>query len=220
MWVNAYLVKGLERGDAEGDLIPDAHLELAVLAQVNGAKEALWRDADLTAKRWLDEHRADIAALLDSRESTYKTLREMAEEPSFVFLTKPKNRLVSLGVWNAQTEEIDYFERYDGRVLVGEDGKAPAKLNAWEDVVVQTEMKCQMRVFGTGVPETRYCRVPGSWYRGPGRRSRPGCLLYSSGSIGVVALRMSKSPMRIRWPLLRRLTSESAPTLSGRASIQ
>ncbi|MDK8664920.1 hypothetical protein QP963_11630, partial [Corynebacterium coyleae] len=25
---------------------------------------------------------------------------------------------------------------------------------------------CQMRVFGTGVPETRYCCVPGSWYRG------------------------------------------------------
>lgn len=156
MWVNAYLVKGLERGDTEGDLIPDAHLELAVLAQVNGAKEALWRDADLTAKRWLDEHRADIAALLDSRESTYKTLREMAEEPSFVFLTKPKNRLVSPGVWNAQTEEIDYFERYDGRVLVGEDGKAPAKLNAWEDVVVQTEMK------RSGAQ---------AWYRNP---SRPG----------------------------------------------
>ena len=34
--------------------------------------------------------------------------------------------------------------------------------------------KCQMRVFGTGVLGTRYCRVPGSWYRaegyvGPGR---------------------------------------------------
>ena len=33
---------------------------------------------------------------------------------------------------------------------------------------------CQMRVFGTGVLGTRYCRVPGSWYRaegyvGPGR---------------------------------------------------
>ncbi|MFS0105165.1 hypothetical protein ACL1GS_12480, partial [Corynebacterium striatum] len=26
--------------------------------------------------------------------------------------------------------------------------------------------RCQMRVLGTGVPETRYCRVPGSWYRG------------------------------------------------------
>ena len=35
-------------------------------------------------------------------------------------------------------------------------------------------LKCQMRVFGTGVLGTRYCRVPGSWYRaegyvGPGR---------------------------------------------------
>lgn len=34
--------------------------------------------------------------------------------------------------------------------------------------------QCQMRVFGTGVLGTRYCRVPGSWYRaegyvGPGR---------------------------------------------------
>ncbi|WP_431832117.1 RloB family protein [Corynebacterium coyleae] len=28
------------------------------------------------------------------------------------------------------------------------------------------QIQCQMRVFGTGVPETRYCCVPGSWYRG------------------------------------------------------
>ena len=27
---------------------------------------------------------------------------------------------------------------------------------------------CQMRVFGTGVLGTRYCRVPGSWYRAEG----------------------------------------------------
>ena len=33
-----------------------------------------------------------------------------------------------------------------------------------EDIVYTPS--CQMRVFGTGVPETRYCRVPGSWYRG------------------------------------------------------
>ena len=47
-------------------------------------------------------------------------------------------------------------------------------------VIIGTIMKivlvegCQMRVFGTGVLGTRYCRVPGSWYRaegyvGPGR---------------------------------------------------
>lgn len=28
--------------------------------------------------------------------------------------------------------------------------------------------QCQMRVFGTGVLGTRYCRVPGSWYRAEG----------------------------------------------------
>ncbi|MFS0254594.1 hypothetical protein ACL1C9_13215, partial [Corynebacterium striatum] len=33
---------------------------------------------------------------------------------------------------------------------------------------------CQMRVLGTGVPETRYCRVPGSWYRGRGGGGGPG----------------------------------------------
>ena len=31
---------------------------------------------------------------------------------------------------------------------------------------------CQMRVFGTGVLGTRYCRILGSWYRAS-RRSRP-----------------------------------------------
>ena len=29
-------------------------------------------------------------------------------------------------------------------------------------------LECQMRVFGTGVLGTRYCRVPGSWYRAEG----------------------------------------------------
>ena len=32
----------------------------------------------------------------------------------------------------------------------------------------ENEGKCQMRVFGTGVLGTRYCRVPGSWYRAEG----------------------------------------------------
>ncbi|MDK8824439.1 hypothetical protein QP980_11325 [Corynebacterium coyleae] len=36
-----------------------------------------------------------------------------------------------------------------------------------EDLAAENaRLRCQMRVFGTGVPETRYCCVPGSWYRG------------------------------------------------------
>ncbi len=44
--------------------------------------------------------------------------------------------------------------------------------NVVSDGVVTTEEElqayCQMRVFGTGVLGTRYCRVPGSWYRAEG----------------------------------------------------
>ncbi|MFW9241359.1 hypothetical protein ACOJAW_10405, partial [Corynebacterium striatum] len=52
--------------------------------------------------------------------------------------------------WVAEGEEIP-----DG----GEAGFDEIQL-------MPTDRKCQMRVLGTGVPETRYCRVPGSWYRG------------------------------------------------------
>ena len=47
-------------------------------------------------------------------------------------------------------------------------------LQDWNDKEKGSRDWCQMRVFGTGVLGTRYCRVPGSWYRaegyvGPGR---------------------------------------------------
>ncbi|WP_408926645.1 Abi family protein [Corynebacterium marquesiae] len=35
-------------------------------------------------------------------------------------------------------------------------------------LAVIVALDCQMRVFGTGVLGTRYCRVPGSWYRAEG----------------------------------------------------
>lgn len=156
LWVNDYLVAGIERGEEDENLIIEAHLTLAALAKVEGARDTLWREADLIAKKWLDANRAEIAALPDSRETTYTTLREMAEEPSFVFLTKPKNRLQSPGVWNAQTKEIDPFPRYKGHALASEDGTAPAKLNEWEQKVVSTEMGRNGAV---------------AWYRNPSRPS-------------------------------------------------
>ncbi|KGF24109.1 DEAD/DEAH box helicase [Corynebacterium tuscaniense] len=156
LWVNDYLVAGIERGDEDENLIIEAHLTLAALAKVEGARDALWREADLIAKKWLDANRAEIAALPDSRETTYTTLREMAEEPSFVYLSKPKNRLQSPGVWNAQTKEIDPFPRYESHALAAEDGTAPAKLNEWEQKVVSTEMDRNGAV---------------AWYRNPSRPS-------------------------------------------------
>lgn len=140
LWVDDYLLAGIERGEESENLVIEAHLTLAALAKVDGVREALWREADMTAKNWLDTNRAEIAMLPDSREATYTTLREMAEEPSFVYLTKPKNRLVAPGVWDKDKEEIDPFPRYEKHTLQAEDGSAPAKLNDWEAKVVETEM--------------------------------------------------------------------------------
>lgn len=140
LWVDDYLLAGIERGEESENLVIEAHLTLAALAKVEGVREALWREADMTAKKWLDNNRAEIAMLPDSREATYTTLREMAEEPSFVYLTKPKNRLVAPGVWNKEKNEIDPFPRYKKHAFQDKDGTAPAKLNDWEVKVVETEM--------------------------------------------------------------------------------
>lgn len=140
LWVDDYLLAGIERGEESENLVIEAHLTLAALAKVDGVREALWREADMTAKKWLDTNRAEIAMLPDSREATYTTLREMAEEPSFVYLTKPKNRLVAPGVWNKEKNEIDPFPRYKKHAFQDKDGTAPAKLNDWEVKVVETEM--------------------------------------------------------------------------------
>ncbi|MCT1683815.1 DEAD/DEAH box helicase family protein [Corynebacterium appendicis] len=156
LWVNDYLVGSRERGEDDDDSIVEARLTLAALSKVENVREWLWRDADLTAKQWLDDHRADIATLPDGRAESYTTLREMAEEPSFVYLAKPKNRLVSPGTWEDQAGKVDYFTRYAKRVLVGKDGQAPARLNDWETKVVETEVNRQ------GFE---------AWYRNP---SRPG----------------------------------------------
>ena len=165
LWVEDFVSRGLDSGEESEDLIPRAHLTLAALGNVSGVRESLWRGADQQAKSWLDHNRADIAALPDSREATYTTLREMAEEPSFVNLEKPKNKLVAPGVWNEKKSELDPFPRYDNHALVSRDkdedtgeekGDAPARLNKWERHIVQTEM---------------HRRGAQAWYRNP---SRPG----------------------------------------------
>ena len=156
LWVNDYLIAGLDNGEADEDLIIEAHLTLGALAKVEGAKDSLWREADQTAKSWLDQHRADISALPDSRQAKYTVLREMAEAPSSVFLEKPSNHMESPGVWNPEKKELDPYPRYDNRALLAENGSAPTKLNEWETKIVETEMERNGAV---------------SWYRNP---SRPG----------------------------------------------
>lgn len=142
-------------GDDIEDALIQAQLQLAALGKVEGVKESLWRQADQVAAQWMDEAQADIALLSDERQGTYVVIREMAEQPSAVDMKKPSNRSVAPGE-GADEETYKPYERYAGHVLVGEDRRAPAKLNAWERAVVTKEQERKGAI---------------AWYRNP---SRPG----------------------------------------------
>ncbi|MFR9863497.1 hypothetical protein ACL1IZ_14055, partial [Corynebacterium striatum] len=56
-------------------------------------------------------------------------------------------------------------------------------MDNWAQIRV-LRAECQMRVLGTGVPETRYCRVPGSWYRGRAAGVGPAGCFIRPGRLG------------------------------------
>ena len=156
LWVEQYIEDHAIDEDEADSATVEAYLELAALANVEGVRESLWSEADKTAKKWLEHHRADIAALSDDRQARYTTLLEMGSEPSTVKLRKPKNRLESPGKSNPNTGQIDLYPRYPGMLLVGEDGRFPGNLNEWEKKVLETELARPGTV---------------AWYRNP---SHPG----------------------------------------------
>ncbi|MFR9965494.1 GNAT family N-acetyltransferase, partial [Corynebacterium striatum] len=74
----------------------------------------------------------------------------------------------------------------DTRGIVGTARVFPSTLDGEEVAqfgrfALDKQARCQMRVLGTGVPETRYCRVPGSWYRGRGAGGGPAGWVFSAG---------------------------------------
>lgn len=154
LWVNAFVEEQSVDDDMDEDeLLDEARLQLAALGSIEEVKDDVSADADKIAGKWLDTYRADIAILDDKRQASYRTLREMAIEPTGEQLAKPANRIVPPGEFDKDQNPILY-PRLDGHVLVGEDGKAPLKLNEWETHVVNTE---QARKGAVG------------WYRNPSR---------------------------------------------------
>ncbi|MGV0396845.1 DEAD/DEAH box helicase family protein [Corynebacterium suicordis] len=154
LWVNDYVKRhASDDGLDEDEVLDDARLQLAALGAIDDVKDAVSAEADKAAGAWLDNARADIATLDDSRQSAYRTLREMAIEPTSEQLMKPVNRMVAPGVLDKDDNVVGY-PRLDGHVLVGLDGLAPMKLNEWEAHVVSTE---QARSGAVG------------WYRNPSR---------------------------------------------------
>lgn len=156
LWVDHYVQEHSGDEDEADEATVEAYLELASLAGVEGVREALWADADRTAKKWLEKHRADIAVLTDERRARYTELLEMATEPSTVYLQKPKNRLEAPGKFNPGTKAVEPYPDYDGMILTREDGTFPGNFNDWEKKVLDKELKRPNAV---------------AWYRNP---SHPG----------------------------------------------
>lgn len=155
LWITSYVDEHVGEDADEDELIDEARLSLASLSNVDGVKDEICYDANKVATNWLDESRADIAALPDGRKTTYTTLREMAVSPVSELLTRPKNRLVPPGR-KTKNNGFEEYPRYAGHILAGSDGCAPMRLNEWERKVVETE---QGRDDSFG------------WYRNPSRAS-------------------------------------------------
>lgn len=156
LWINSYVSERIDNdGVDEEKLIDEARLSIASLSNVGGVKDEICYDANKIATDWLDEARADIAALSDGRKSAYTTLREMAVRPVSELLAPPVNRLVPPGRKTKDRGFVEY-PRYTGHILAGSDGLAPMNLNEWERKVVETE---QGRAGSCG------------WYRNPSRAS-------------------------------------------------
>lgn len=157
LWVENYTAKYGGEEDENDEATLEAYLELAALSNVEGVREALWSEADKTAKAWLEKARADDLILPFERQERYKELPEMATEPSTVLLRKPKNKIEPSGSMNTVTGEWEPFKRWGGMLMASkEDGLYPGNFNVWEEKVLKTELKRSGTV---------------AWYRNP---SHPG----------------------------------------------
>ncbi|CQD12672.1 DNA methyltransferase [Corynebacterium striatum] len=113
---------------------------------------------------FLDELRAEADKLVSSPSTSVAALerfRDSLSELVFADMACGSGNFLLLAYRELRRIETDIIVAI--RQRRGETGMS-----------LNIEWECQMRVFGTGVLGTRYCRVPGSWYRaegyvGPGR---------------------------------------------------
>ena len=170
----AEYLAGQSQADSDEDALLDAHVRIAALGLVPEVKEALERDAESLASRWLQQYRAEVHGLLDERQAAYIQIREMAAGPQEIDLARPKNRLEPTRVRQANGEEKDLPTLRD-HLVADADGNFPIEANDWERPVLDKEMSRQGFV---------------AWYRNPSRSSESSlAIAYQDGSSSYRALR-------------------------------
>ena len=148
----------LAGGDADDDVLLDAHIEVAALALVPEIAEDVEEEADKFARNWLTQTRVARKGLSDERQAEYDRLEGMSTKPERISLTTPKTSQADTKVRHPDGTESDLPTR-TMHLMAAEDGTFPIDLskNEWERKVLDSE---KGRAGFKG------------WYRNPGRATR------------------------------------------------
>jgi type III restriction enzyme len=121
------------------EAITEARVTVAGLGLVMEIQPYFDAKADELTKTLLVNHSAQIKMQSDDRKDSYRQIIEMSTEPQSVDLDKPVSRYeATKAVENGNTST---FPTWKNHLLCDKDGKYPAVLNEWEQIVVETESK-------------------------------------------------------------------------------
>lgn len=139
--------------DADEDDLREAYARVAGMASVPDIVADVKEEASRLVGRWFQEHRTDLKALADDRQSAYKALMEQSTEPQRGNLAKPVNWQENPVREDANGNKVPLPTRTD-HLLAAEDGTYQMNLNRVESVVVEQEMRRRGAI---------------AWYRNPSR---------------------------------------------------
>jgi len=168
----AYRSAKPDETDEFEEALVDARVSIAALGLVTEVQPYFDGEADKLAKAWLDKFSAAIKRLPHDRQESYRQIREMSTEPQDIELVKPEAKFEPTKLREKDNETL--LPAYKSHLLCDAEGKYPALLNAWEEKVLESEMKRESFIF---------------WYRNPqqpGQSSLGIAYLSTSDQYGII----------------------------------
>lgn len=142
--------------EGEEDELLEAHIQIAALSRVEEITQAIDREADTLARKWLSETRVARKGLNDERQAEYERLEALSTQPEPLNLVVPKTAQAETKILHPDgTKEV--VSTWTMHLMSTENGTFPEDLNQWEQKVLAAEMN-----------------HPGfhGWYRNPDRATQ------------------------------------------------
>lgn len=152
---SAYVDHLIPEGDDDEGLL-EANVTVAALARVPEIVEAIEREADSLARKWLTVTRAARKNLTDERQAEYDRVEGTSLKPERTSLVAPNKAQAETRIRDSNGDESD-LPTWRGHLMSTPDGWFPHALNGWETRVLQAE-----------IARTDFL----GWYRNPDRASK------------------------------------------------